>query len=77
MTLTYKIQEIKIMGLFSKKVGVIFFKEDSNANTHIQELQTMLQKATGNNAKEIEKEINFIKAGKRGEENVAYELKNS
>ncbi len=65
------------MGLFSKKVGVIFFKEDSNANTHIQELQTMLQKATGNNAKEIEKEINFIKAGKRGEENVAYELKNS
>ncbi len=65
------------MGLFSKKIGVIFFKEDSNANTYIQELQTMLQKATGNNAKDIEKEINFIKAGQRGEENVAYELKNS
>lgn len=65
------------MGLFTKKIGPVFLKDTSDADNYIEKLQALAQKATGNNAKVIEKQINLIKSGKYGESNVAYELKNS
>lgn len=65
------------MGLFTKKIGPVFLKDTSDADNYIEKLQVLAQTATGNNAKKIEKQINFIKSGKYGESNVAYELKNS
>lgn len=65
------------MGLFSKRMGPVFLKETNEADTYIEKLQDLIRKASGNAAKEIEKQINWMIYGKKGESNVAYELKNS
>lgn len=65
------------MGLFSKRIGPVFLKENNDADTYIEKLQDLAQKASGNTAKEIEKQISWMIYGKKGESNVAYELKNS
>lgn len=65
------------MGLFSKRIGPVFFKETNDVDSTIEKLQDLASTASGNTAKEIEKQIAWMKSGKQGEANVAYELKNS
>lgn len=65
------------MGLFSKKIGTVFLKEDSDAASFIEKMQELLKKADGETAKKIETQINIAKYGEFGENNIAFELKHS
>lgn len=67
------------MMFFSKKgsLGTIFLKEDENIEVHINKMKDLASKATGELKKEIETQIRFSRSGKDGEDNIAYELKNS
>ena len=64
------------MGLFSKP-EVVIAKESSNAKEYLRQLEELAEKATGENAKKIAKEIAVVKAGIIGEDNILFELKNS
>ncbi len=64
------------MGWFSKP-EVVIAKESSNAKEYLRQLEELAEKATGENAKRIAKEIAVVKAGIIGEENILFELKNS
>ena len=64
------------MGLFSKP-EVVIAKESSNAKEYLRQLEELAEKATGENAKKIVKEIAVVKAGIIGEDNILFELKNS
>ena len=50
------------MGLFSKP-EVVIAKESSNAKEYLRQLEELAEKATGENAKKIAKEIAVVKAG--------------
>ena len=65
------------MGLFNKKIGQIFLKEDSDAENFVKNMTLLLEKAEGDNKKEIEKQIKLASYGMIGEKNIAFELKNS
>lgn len=65
------------MGLFNKKIGQIFLKEDSDAENFVNNMTVLLEKAEGDNKKEIEKQIKLASYGIIGEKNIAFELKNS
>lgn len=65
------------MGLFQKKIGPVFLKEDSDAEGFIDKMAELLSKAEGSLQKEIETQIRLAKYGLIGEKNLAYELKNS
>lgn len=65
------------MGLFSRKIGPVFLKETSDAETFIAKMEELQKKADKQTAKKIEKQINLAKYGKIGEDNIAFELKNS
>ncbi len=64
------------MGLFSKP-EVVIAKESSNAKEYLRQLEELAEKAAGENAKKIAKEIAVVKAGIIGEDNILFELKNS
>lgn len=65
------------MGLFTKKIGPIFLKEESDAQTYIAKMQALLAGADEPLKRTIEKQINLAKYGEIGESNIAFELKNS
>lgn len=65
------------MELFKKKIGPVFLKDTSDATNVIEQLEALLPQATGDMREEIEKQIKVITYGKLGENNVAFELKNS
>ena len=65
------------MSLFTKKIGPIFLKESSSAEKYIDKLQTLSTKAKGNMKDEIENQIAIMKYGRIGEDNIAFELRNS
>lgn len=65
------------MGLFRKKIGTIFLKEDSESKEFIEKMQELSEKATGEVKSEIEKQIKIAKYGLQGEDAIAFELKNS
>ncbi|MCM1158719.1 MAG: NERD domain-containing protein [Bacteroidales bacterium] len=65
------------MGLFTKKIGTVFLKETSDASIFIDKLQMLREKAQGEMKKEIETQIKLATYGEVGENNVAFELKNS
>lgn len=65
------------MGLFSKKIGPVFLNETCKAQDIIDKLLELQKRAEGEAAKKIEAQINIMKYGKLGEENIAFELKNS
>lgn len=62
------------MGLFSKP-EVVIAKESSNAKEYLRQLEELAEKAAGENAKKIAKEIAVVKAGIIGEDNILFELK--
>ena len=65
------------MGLFQKKIGTIFLKEDSEAKEFIEKLEELYKKATEETKPEIEKQMKIAKYGLQGERSIAFELKNS
>lgn len=66
------------MELFQKKIGPVFLKENSDASAFIEKMNELQNKATTPELKkEIEKQIKLASYGSVGEQNIAYELKNS
>lgn len=64
------------MGLFSG-CGPVFLKEDSEALAFIDKMQLLAESAEGVFKKEIDKQIKIASYGLAGEQNIAFELKNS
>ena len=65
------------MELFKKKFGPVFLKEDSESTFFIERMNVLLDKATGELKREIEKNIKLASYGEIGENTIAFELKNS
>ena len=65
------------MGLFTKSIGPVFLKNSNQAKEYIDKLKALEEKASGALKEEIEKQIAFAEYGIKGEENIAFELKNS
>ena len=65
------------MELFKKKIGPVFLKETSDATKVIERLEALLPKVSSDARDEIEKQIKVTSYGDMGENNVAFELKNS
>lgn len=64
------------MGLFSG-CGPVFLKEDSDASAFIEKMQLLSESAEDTCKKEIDKQIKIASYGLAGEQNIAFELKNS
>ncbi|MCM1268168.1 MAG: HRDC domain-containing protein [Bacteroidales bacterium] len=65
------------MGIFTKSIGPVFLKEASDADTYIAKLQDLLSQTPKEHKRQIQKQLNIANAGKYGESNIAFELKNS
>lgn len=65
------------MEFFTKKIGTVFLKEISDAESFIDKMETLKVQASGELKELLEKEIKLAKYGLIGEQTVAYELKNS
>lgn len=65
------------MELFKKKIGPVFLKDSSDATKLIEQLEALLPKVSEEKRDEIEKQIKVTTYGEVGENNVAFELKNS
>ncbi len=65
------------MGIFDKINRPIFLKEESDTNEYIDRLKALQGKASGKTADRIEREIKLASIGEFGENNIAFELKNS
>lgn len=65
------------MDLFKKKFGPVFLKENSESSLFIEKMNVLLEKASGDLKKEIEKNIKLASYGEIGEKTIAFELKNS
>lgn len=66
------------MGLFTKKIGTVFIKETSDAAQFIEKMKMLqLQNEEPEMTKKIEKQIKLAQYGEVGENNIAFELKNS
>lgn len=65
------------MELFRKKIGPVFLKEDSDAESFIAKMTEISTRSQARLKEEIEKEIKLASYGLAGEKNIAFELKNS
>lgn len=65
------------MELFKKQIGVVFLKQESDAQYFIDKMDELYQKAQGELKKKIKQQRDLAWYGKKGEDNVAFELKNS
>ena len=65
------------MGLFDKIKEPIFLKESSTLPEQLAALESLLKTAGLDDAKKLEQEIRNVKAGMIGEQQIAFELKNS
>ena len=66
-----------VMGLFTKEIGPVFLKTNSQAVDYISKLKDLQEKCSGELKEEIEKQITIAEYGIKGEESIAFELKNS
>jgi len=65
------------MGLFDKIKEPVFLKESSSASTQLAELQELAETAPSYIRARIEQDMKILSAGIFGEENIAFELRNS
>lgn len=65
------------MGLFDKVKEPVFIKENSSAKDQIEQLQNLFKDAPNNIKPLIEQDIKILSTGIYGEDNIAYELRNS
>ncbi len=66
-----------MFGLFQKKIGPVFMKEDSDAEKFIEKMTELSTRAEGQLKKEIETQIKLAHYGWLGEKNIMFELRNS
>ena len=59
------------MALFRKKIGPVFLKEDSDAESFIAKMTEISTRSQAQLKEEIEKEIKLASFGLAGEKNVA------
>lgn len=57
--------------------GPIFVKEDGDAERQLEHLKTLLEQSSGDTRVQIETDIKLLNQGIIGENNIAFELKNS
>lgn len=65
------------MGLFDKLKGPVFLKETSDAKEQLVQLKEFYTSAPNEIKEQVEQDINMLSYGINGEDNVAFELKNS
>ena len=65
------------MGIFSKSIGPVFLKEESDISNFIEKMKALSAEASPKIKEEIDKQIKLASYGEAGEKNIAYELKNS
>ena len=65
------------MGLFTKKIGSVFLKDNSSAKDQLVKMQDLCGKLIGEDKKALERECKLLDYGIKGEEAIAYELRNS
>jgi len=65
------------MGLFDKLKGPVFLKETSDAREQLEQLKEFYTSAPNEIKERVEQDINMLSYGINGEDNVAFELKNS
>lgn len=65
------------MGIFDKLKEPVFLKETSSAAEQIRALQALVDLVEESDKKQIEREIKLMTYGLKGEEQIAFELKNS
>lgn len=65
------------MGLFTKSIGPVFLKSSNQAAEYVDKLKNLRDKCSGALKEEIEKQITIAEYGIKGEESIAFELKNS
>ena len=65
------------MGLFQKKIGSVFLKENSEVSEFISKMNSLSEEASPTIKEEIDKQIKLASYGEAGEKNIAFELKNS
>ena len=65
------------MGLFQKKIGPVFLKENSEASEFIAKMKSLSEEASPKIKEELDRQIKLAAYGEAGEKNIAYELKNS
>ena len=63
--------------MFRKKNTPVFLKEDSDLEKHIERLTQLRGNASNQVKEQIDLELRFAQAGYVGEQNIAFELKNS
>lgn len=66
-----------VMGLFTKEIGPVFLKSNNQTEEYINKLKETLEKCPTDLKEEIEKQIALAEYGRKGEESIAFELKNS
>lgn len=65
------------MGLFTRKIGPVFLKSSNQAREYVDKLRGLKEQCSGELKEEIEKQITIAEYGIKGEECIAFELKNS
>lgn len=65
------------MGLFNKMRGPVFLKEDSDAKVQLKQLKDLEPLLNEEGKKKINQDIKYLEYGIIGEDNIAFELKNS
>ena len=65
------------MGLFTKEIGPAFLKASNQAAEQIEKLKLLQEKCDGSLKEEIDKQIAIAEYGIKGEQSIAFELKNS
>lgn len=63
--------------LFFKYFGPVFIKEDSDAESFIEKMKSLSARASGKIKDKIDEQIAIAEAGLKGENQIAFELKNS
>ena len=65
------------MGLFTRKIGPVFLESSNQAREYVDKLRELKERCSGELKEEIEKQITIAEYGIKGEECIAFELKNS
>jgi ssDNA-binding Zn-finger/Zn-ribbon topoisomerase 1 len=63
--------------LFFKYFGPVFIKEDSDAESFVEKMKSLSSRASGKIKDKIDEQIAIAEAGLKGENQIAFELKNS
>lgn len=66
-----------IDALFFKYFGPVFIKEDSDAESFVEKMKSLSSRASGKIKDKIDEQIAIAEAGLKGENQIAFELKNS